>query len=236
MGRFAAIGGGTYEEIDGLAEKIAELSKNDLPNVLFIGTALEDSTNPLTSCKKSFKRVRPGTVVKKLSIIRNSYTEEETDALLAWADVIFAGGGNTEFMLEKWRESGLSKKLRRVFEEDSAVLSGVSAGAVAWFTEGWTDSASFRGSENWDYEWIFPDTALYNAAFCPHYNEWGRSGFDEAFRARAEQGKEPFTGIALDNGAGFFYDNGTTFFASSVPGARGHLLVYDGEKVLKKTF
>lgn len=178
MGRLVAIGGGTFEEIDALNRISVELSKKALPNILFIGTALQDSTNPLTSCKKSFKRVCPGTVVKKLSIIRSTYTEEEMDALLNWADIIFVGGGNTAYMLEEWKKAQLDRKLMKIFEEDSAVISGISAGAICWFSTGYTDSAMFSGEEDWKYEWIKPQTAVFEGAFCPHYNDWKRSGFD----------------------------------------------------------
>ena len=83
MGRFAAIGGGTFEDTDALNRRICFLSGKEKPNILFIGTAAEDSTNPLTSCKQSFKRVCPGVIVKKLSILRTRYTEEEIDTLIA---------------------------------------------------------------------------------------------------------------------------------------------------------
>ena len=228
MGRLAAIGGGTFEETDPLQKEIVRLSGKEVPNILFIGTAAEDSTNPLTSCKKSFKRVAPGPVVRKLSIIRNVYTEEEVDELLSWADVIYVGGGNTEFMLEKWREYGLIPKLKRIFEEDSAVLSGMSAGAICWFTDGFTDSDSFSGKEEWSCKLIRPGLDLYPAVFCPHYGAWERKGFDEAIR---ELGMK---GIALEDGVGFFYDNGSERCISVSGERHGYELNWDGGR-LKKT-
>jgi len=197
MGRLVAIGGGTYEEIDGIAAEIVKLSGKPVPNVLFIGTALKDSTNPLTSCKKTFKRVCPGCIVKKLSIVRTSYTEAEMDELLSWADIIFAGGGDTVYMLEEWKRQGLFGKLSVIFREDRAVLSGVSAGALCWFEMGYTDSDSFLGEENWDYRMIEPGFSFYPAVFCPHYGDYKRKGFDEAF---AETG---LPGIALEDCTAF---------------------------------
>ena len=221
MGRFAAIGGGTFEETDPLQAEIVKLSGKSLPNVLFIGTAANDSTNPLTSCKKSFKRVRPGVVVRKLSIIRNTYTEEETDALLDWADIIYVCGGNTEFMLEQWKAFGLIPKLRHVFDTDSAVLSGMSAGAICWFTDGFTDSEAFSGKEDWNCKLIKPGIDLYPAVFCPHYGAWERKGFDEAIRDLS------VPGIALEDGTGFFYDNGRTFFVSTSEDRHAYALSYE---------
>ena len=228
MGRLAAIGGGTFEETDPLQKEIVRLSGKEVPNILFIGTAAEDSTNPLTSCKKSFKRVAPGPVVKKLSIIRNVYTEAEVDALLDWADVVYVGGGNTEFMLKKWREYGLIPKLKGVFEKDSAVLSGMSAGAICWFTDGFTDSESFSGKDDWACKLIRPGIDLYPAVFCPHYGAWERKGFDEAIRGLGKKG------IALDDGTGFFFDNGKEYYVSVSEDAHAYELTYE-QDALKKT-
>ena len=213
MGRFAAIGGGTFEETDGLVRKIVEMSGKALPNILFIGTAAKDSTNPQTSCKKSFKRVCPGTVLRKLALVRSSYTEEEMDALLGWADIIYVCGGNTEYMLEVWEEYGLDKKLRRIFEEDSAVLSGMSAGAICWFTDGYTDSDRYMDEEGWGFRLIKPSTGVYPALFCPHYNLSGRERFD----AIVQNYDGP--AIALTDCAAFLYDNGKTAYAFSAPEA-----------------
>ncbi|MBO4411658.1 MAG: Type 1 glutamine amidotransferase-like domain-containing protein [Lachnospiraceae bacterium] len=218
MGRFAAIGGGTFEETDPLQKEIVRLSGKAVPNILFIGTAAKDSTNPLTSCKKSFKRVAPGPVVRKLSILRNQYSEAEVEELLHWADVIYVCGGDTEFMLERWREYGLIPRLRQIFDDDSAVLSGMSAGAICWFTDGFTDSDFFLGKEDWSCKLIRPGIDLYPAVFCPHYGAWERKGFDEAVRPLGKKG------IALEDGVGFFYDNGKEYYLSAVEGHHGYEL------------
>ena len=212
MGRLAAIGGGDYEENDLLVGEIIRLSGKECPNALFIGTALQDSTNPLTSFKKSFKRMAKGAVVKKLSLIRNSYSNEEIDALLSWADVIFVGGGNTAFMLREWQKFGLGEKLARIFREDLAVLSGVSAGAICWFRKGYTDSAMFSSEDSsWEYEVIEPGLNLIDAFFCPHYNNAGRAGFDELALS------DPLPGIGLGDRAAYIYDRGTEYYVSADP-------------------
>ncbi|MBR6322960.1 MAG: Type 1 glutamine amidotransferase-like domain-containing protein [Lachnospiraceae bacterium] len=209
MGRLVAVGGGAYEEIDAICAEIVCLSGKTLPNVLFIGTALKDSTNPLTSCKKTFKRCAPGCIVKKLSIIRSQYTEEEIDALIEWADVIFVGGGNTAYMLEEWRKIGLQEKLLKVYREDSAVLGGLSAGAVCWFGEVYTDSDSFLGLPDWSYRMMKPGLDLYGEVICPHYDDPGRESFDQAMEA------EKRNGIALENCTAFVDNQGKIGYIKS---------------------
>ena len=222
MGRLVCIGGGAYEEIDPIIAEIVRLSAKKVPNILFIGTALQDSTNPLTSCKKAFKRVCPGCIVKKLSLIRNSYTDEEIDGLLAWCDVIFVGGGNTVFMLEEWKKRGLSEKLIRIYREDTAVLSGISAGAVCWFTEAYTDSDSFLGNESWDYRMMKPGLDLIDRTICPHYNIPGRERFD---------GKLPDTGkagVALEDCTALIDNQGKIGYIKSKEDAHAWEFLPDG--------
>ncbi len=227
MGRFAAIGGGTFEETDELVRRIVEMSGKAIPNILYIGTAAEDSTNPQTSCKKSFKRVCRGTVMRKLALVRSSYTEEEMDALLNWADIIYVSGGNTEYMLEVWEQFGLDRKLKRIFEEDSAVLSGMSAGAICWFTDGYTDSDRYKDEEGWNFRLIRPSTGVYPALFCPHYNLPGRERFDEIARSF------DLPAIALTDCAAFLYDNGAVSYAFSAPEAYAAEFVREGGNVTK---
>ena len=229
MGRMVLIGGGAYEELDAIAAEIVRLSAKKLPNILFIGTALQDSTNPLTSCKKTFKRVCPGVIVKKLSMIRSSYTDEEIDSLLSWADIIFIGGGNTVYMLEEWKKRGLQEKLLRIWREDLAVLSGLSAGAVCWFTEAYTDSDSFLGEESWDYRMMKPGLDALDFCICPHYNVPGREKFDEAVR---ETGK---TGIALEDCTALIDNQGEISYIKSKETAHAWNFIPEGgnyQKVL----
>ena len=47
-------------------------------------------------------------------------------------DIIYVGGGNTRFMLEKWRELGVDKLLIEAYNK-GIVCSGLSAGSYCWF-------------------------------------------------------------------------------------------------------
>ena len=63
----------------------------------------------------------------------------DPEDLLLSQDVIFVGGGSVANMVAVWRVHGLDDILRRAWQP-GIVLSGVSAGAICWFTGGTTDS------------------------------------------------------------------------------------------------
>ena len=78
-------------------------------------------------------------------------------------DVVFVGGGNTKSMLAIWNDWGMSDLLNNAYNE-GVIMSGVSAGAICWFTRGITDS--------WDDELkILPCLDFIRGTCCPHYDE-----------------------------------------------------------------
>lgn len=78
-----------------------------------------------------------GARTRSLSLFRPE-THDFADYLLS-SDAIFVGGGNTRSMLALWREWGLDAILRRAYAH-GVVLSGMSAGAICWFEQGFSDS------------------------------------------------------------------------------------------------
>jgi peptidase E len=78
-------------------------------------------------------------------------------------DLIFVPGGNTRAMLGVWKEWEADLLLREAYES-GVILSGVSAGAICWFEQYFTDSD--------------PNTlemrnglAFEKGVACPHYEE-----------------------------------------------------------------
>lgn len=60
------------------------------------------------------------------------------------ADMIYAGGGDTVFMIEQWKKTGLLPLIREAYER-GVVICGLSAGAICWFSDMYTDSATAAG-------------------------------------------------------------------------------------------
>jgi peptidase E len=109
---------------------------------------------------------------------------------IAEQDVILVSGGNTKSMLAVWRNYGLDLLLRQAWEAGS-VLSGFSAGAICWFSEGLSDAWADRLVP-------VPGLGLLDGSCCPHYsNEPARR---PDFRRLVGHG-EIAAGLAIDDGA-----------------------------------
>ena len=198
MGRIAAIGG---HEDPLIIKHIVKLSGVEKPNMLFIATASSDNTEYYS--KMALKFGEYGCDARPLYLIRRKYTKEKLDQLFSWADIIYVCGGDTVNMIRVWKTYGIDARLRDVFENDSALLCGSSAGGICWFGRGFSDSSRTPeyGKHGWvDGIGIFPDIC-----FCPHF-----ASRADAFRQAL--GDCGGAGMGLDNHTCFWYDNGKESF------------------------
>jgi dipeptidase E len=89
--------------------------------------------------------------------------------LLAGADIVYVGGGNTLRMMKLWRRRGVDQFLIEA-AADGTVLAGLSAGAICWCTAGVSDSRSFAaGDDSWDYITV-RGLGLVDVLVAPHYD------------------------------------------------------------------
>ena len=156
-----AIGGGGFgREISDLKiEKyILDQSSKSNPSICFIPTATGDDAVYIENFYKAFDSLDCNTShidFFKRTINLGHHIEKQ--------DIIFVGGGNTKSMLAVWREWNLDNILLKAYQ-NGTIMSGVSAGAICWFTSGITDS--------WDNELrILPCLNFINGTCCPHYDE-----------------------------------------------------------------
>ena len=225
MGRIVAIAGGHFESLHKINQYITALAGKEKACLLFIGTASHDAEGYISAIHSEFEGL--GCVVKELNLTSEGYTDDEVDSLLDQADIIYVGGGDTAFMMNVWRERGLDSKLRRIYETDRAVLSGISAGAMCWFNCGHSDSSVFWKDGSIGYGWVNGLLDIHSYAFCPHYDERVES-FDEMIR------EKPFPGIALDENAAFVDENGLIHFISSDESAKAYLISIQDDKLVKQ--
>jgi dipeptidase E len=141
-------------------------------------------------------------------------TVDDITEFLCDQDLILVGGGNTLSMLAVWRAHGVDKALRAAWEA-GVVLTGGSAGSLAWFECGTTDSYSLDKLEP-----IHDGLGFLPGSHCPHYDgEAQRRPLYQSLVAEGFAG-----GIAMDDDAAVHY-HGTEI--GEVVSAREGATAYD---------
>ena len=111
-------------------------------------------------------------------------------------DVILVGGGNTLSMLAVWRAHGVDVALRAAWER-GVVLTGGSAGSLAWFECGTTDSFSLDRLEP-----LRDGLGFLPGSHCPHFD--GEEQRRPLYHRLVRDGFP--AGIAIDDDAAVLYD------------------------------
>ncbi len=140
----------------------------------------------------------------------------------ARADFLYVGGGDTVFMLESWKKSGLLEFIRAAFE-GGKFICGLSAGAICWFEEMYSDSV-IEG----EYA-MFPGLGWVKGKISPHYNE-RMLDFDEIVRYNK------YHAWGLENDAALEIVDGEPIKTISGSGKVWLLDGTSGEKVVKTEF
>tara|TARA_Y100001968_G_C19367099_1_gene723112 strand:+ start:141 stop:833 length:693 start_codon:yes stop_codon:yes gene_type:complete len=171
-----AIGGGGFGRNIGsmkIEKYIIKLSKKDRPKICFIPTATGDSD----SYKVNFYRVfsKLNCVPSHIDFFKRTIDLEDH---IQKQDIVYVGGGNTKSMLGVWKEWGMDRILKKAYN-NGLILSGVSAGAICWFTKGITDSSQDQLS-------LLDCLDFVQGICCPHYDE--------------EQSRMPYVEKSLESG------------------------------------
>ena len=168
-----AIGGGeiknkTTLEIDRyVAGLIKERANGERGNALFIGTASHDSMPYFNSFRKTYTSVFDIKAEVALIVYGEMDMERIADKIDK-ADCLYIGGGDTVYMLDKWKETGLDKLILSAYEKGK-IICGLSAGAICWFTDMYTDYEIMRGESS---EYVLKKgLGVLQGTMCPHFNE-----------------------------------------------------------------
>lgn len=153
-------------------------------------------------------------------------TVDDITSFLCDQDLIFVGGGNTLSMLAVWRAHGVDVALRAAWEA-GVVLTGGSAGSLAWFECGTTDSYSLDRLEP-----LHDGLGFLPGSHCPHYD--GEEQRRPLYQRLIAQGFAD--GIAIDDDAAVHYV-GTQIkeVVSAREGATAYEVVADGEGGVRET-
>lgn len=223
MGKIVAISGGDLESTDSLNRFAIELTEKENPTVLFIPTASHDANGYIENISNYYRKYN--CKVDSLCLYTNNYSSKEIENKFQNADLIYVGGGDTENMIKKWKEFFIDDFILRAYE-NGKVISGISAGAIFWFKYGHSDSEYFTNPDNWRYKFV-EGLGVFNAVFCPHYNEEGRNSFDNMLRDIKE------VGFALENDTAFVALDELKYIKKANNNAHAYRIVYKENAIEK---
>ena len=169
MSRVICIGGGEIKNRETLAidEYIAAEAKKAAGERRACGLFIPTASHDCMPYYNTFHKVYTGIFDIKTDValtVGREFDREKMAAKFARADFIYVGGGNTVYMLEQWKETGLTELIRVAFER-GVLIAGLSAGAICWFEDMYSDSV------------VEGEYAMYSGLgwikgkISPHYNE-----------------------------------------------------------------
>lgn len=219
--RFIGIGGGSLKEKTTLPIDtfIRSLSDKERPYALFFPTASHDSKPYFNTFRKTYCS-NLGCKVDVAILTRNEMTIEHIEEKIALADIIYIGGGDTRYMIDVWRETGMDKKLIDAYNR-GVVLCGLSAGFIGWFQKCYTDYEITRGIGG---EYIIADgLGLFEGTACPHYDS--RPEFD-GYATEFDKS------YAVEDDCALYFEN-EKFVKSVSCGGKAYLLTRADGKLIK---
>jgi dipeptidase E len=183
------IGGGEISlrstiEID---KYIVSLVDKETKKVLFIPTASGDMPSYIERFTNLYKEL--GCEVDTL-LLSKTENDNLIRSKIFSSDIIYIGGGNTARMMRIFKRTHVNEYLKLAYEK-GIILTGLSAGAMAYFTNGYSDSNRSTNPEA--SLCLVKCLDLIPYCFCPHYNEEERKSFDEFVV------KKGFNGLALED-------------------------------------
>ena len=171
---FVAIGGGSLRERTTLQidEYIVSLAKKEKPEALFVPTASHNSKPYFNTFRKVY-----GSILKCHCDVALVSTGEMSLERIAEkinkADIIYVGSGDTKFLLDTWRDTGLDKLIIEAYRR-GVILCGLSAGAIYPFEYCYSDydlmrTAEYKMQTDGEYK-VIKGLGLIKGIACPHYN------------------------------------------------------------------
>ena len=217
------IGGGeipfTTTQID---KYIISLANKDKPKVLFLPTASGDFSSYIEKFTSYYTSLGCEVDVLKLTTTDN---DNLIRSKIFSANIIYIGGGNTAKMMRIFKRTKVNEYLIQAYEK-GIILTGLSAGAMAYFTNGYSDSNRSTNPEA--SLTLVKCLNIIPYCFCPHYNDQERKSFDEFVK------NKHFNGLALeDNTALLFINDEIKGIIKSDENAKAYLINEENKEEIK---
>ncbi len=170
--KIVAIGGGRIGRFSptvrttAIDRELVRISGKRSPRLLFLPTASAGCDQYCAAIYKQFNK-RLGCKVDIMLLVNTDPEPASIRDRMARADIIYVGEGNTLRMMKTWRRYGVDRALRAAMKR-GAVLSGASAGSIAWFS--WGNSDSLKSEGNPTKLTRVRGLGFVDALLCPHYD------------------------------------------------------------------
>lgn len=220
-----ALGGGGFSDDPNnpmLDEYILKQSGKAKPKILFLPTAGGDHEDYIEKFYKAYRSLncKPS----HISLTRQKFSYARLEAAVLSQDVIFVGGGSPRFLMQVWRKTGMDKIIRKAWQQ-GIILSGMSAGAICWFEDGFKNP---RGDV-----WMrISCMGFLEGSFCPHYDKRGE--LRKAYRKMISEA-EISGGYGVEDGVALhFIGKELKYAVSSNMIARAYYVKKTGIRVTEK--
>ena len=174
-------------------EYIVSLVTSETKKVLFIPTASGDMVSYIERFKTHYESL--GCEVDTL-LLSQTQNDNLIRSKIFSSNIIYIGGGNTARMMRIFKRNKVNEYLLKAYEK-GIILTGLSAGAMAYFTNGYSDSNRSTNPEA--SLCLVKCLNIIPYCFCPHYNEEERKSFDEFVISKG------FNGLALEDDVALVY-------------------------------
>lgn len=200
---------------------VADLTGKKNPHILYLPTASGDHHDNIQVWESFCKIVGIEPYIMRVWV--DSSAEQTFEEQIAEADAIVVGGGNTLNMLGIWQAQGIDRMLIEAMQRGT-IIAGGSAGSIAWFDTGVSDSRPAGLS-------IVEGLGILPHSNCPHYSDEAKRSL---YHQLLEQGKIE-GGYAMDDKAGILFRDGEVVEAVTYsPGHQAyHVYVVQGKASAK---
>lgn len=185
-----------------LMTELLEAAWTPRPRVMLIPTAAGDSPDIVSKFYAAYKGSRA--ITSHLSLFDR--TVDNLAEVLLKQEILVVPGGSAVNLLAIWRAHGVDEAVRKAWENGTMIV-GSSAGGIALFEAGLTDSlgSSFQPTDG---------LGLLQGSFCPHAEDKERL---HTFCGLVAQGRL-HEGLALSENAAAFFRDGRLDHVSAVDG------------------
>lgn len=224
-GQIIALGGGGFSDQPDnlLLDEYILLQTNKVkPRVMFLPTAGGDHEDYIAKFYRAYKKFN--CVPSHMSLSKKPVPLRKLEQMVMSQDLIFVGGGSPKYLMQVWRKTGLDRIIKKAWKE-GIVLSGMSAGAICWYKDGFTNP-------NDDIWRRINCLGFLHGSFCPHYDKRGE--LRKAYRKMIVTG-EISEGFGVQDGVALHYiGTELKYIISSISDAKAYIVKKGGARVNEK--